>query len=92
LTERLWIVALNSAGELFPFKEMRYAATPATWGVAMLVPEMLFVAVVEPIQELVTPKPGAKTSTIALKFEKEARASAMVEAPTAVEVDKDQCG
>ena len=45
---------------------------------------MLLVAVVLPIQELVTPWPGAKTSTTEPKFENEARASEMVLAPTVI--------
>ncbi len=43
---------------------------------------MLFVALVLPIQELMTFCPGAKMSTTVPKLEKEARASAIVEAPT----------
>ncbi len=43
---------------------------------------MLLVAVVLPIQEEMTFWPGAKISTTEPKLEKEARASAMVLAPT----------
>ena len=39
------------------------AAAPATCGEAMLVPLMVLVAVVEPIQVLVMSLPGAKIST-----------------------------
>ena len=48
----------------------------------MDVPEILLVAVVLPIQALMTFCPGAKISTTDPKLENEARASAMVEAPT----------
>jgi hypothetical protein len=43
---------------------------------------MLLVAVVLPIQVLVMPRPGAKTSTILPKLENDARVSVIVDAPT----------
>ena len=49
---------------------------------AMEVPEILLVAWSDPIQTLVISRPGAKTSTHLPKFEKLARSSVMVEAPT----------
>ena len=63
LFDKLWSFEEIEAGEAFPSREMRYATRPATCGVAIEVPEMLFVAVVEPIQVEVTPVPGAKIST-----------------------------
>lgn len=50
----------------------------------MEVPEIVFVAVVLPIQALVIDCPGAKISTMVPKLEKEALASAIVEAPTVI--------
>ena len=44
LVARLLILVSRAAGETFPSLEIKYAATPATWGVAMEVPEMLLVA------------------------------------------------
>jgi hypothetical protein len=44
LVERFLILVSNAAGETLPSLEIKYAATPATWGVAMEVPEMLLVA------------------------------------------------
>jgi len=46
------------------------------------VPEMLLVAVVLPIHELMIFCPGAKMSTTEPKLEKDARVSAIVVAPT----------
>jgi len=46
------------------------------------VPEMLLVALVLPIHALITFCPGAKMSTTEPKLEKDARASAIVVAPT----------
>ena len=57
-------------------------ATPATWGVAIEVPLMVIVAVLDPIQPAVIPTPGAKMSTQVPKFEKLARASVLVLAAT----------
>ena len=64
LVERLLILVCIAAGVTFPSLEIRYATTPATWGVAMDVPEIEFVAVLEvPIQVEIMAVPGAKTST-----------------------------
>ena len=52
----------------------------------MDVPEIVLVAVVLPIHALVTSRPGANISTTAPKLEKEARASAIVEAPMVLAV------
>lgn len=57
---RLW----TAAGVLRPSSAIRYAAKPAMCGVAMLVPLMVFVAVVRPIQELRILTPAAKISTM----------------------------
>lgn len=54
--------------------------TPLT----MEVPEILLVEVVLSIQELMTSCPGAKMSTTLPKLENEARASAIVVAPTVI--------
>jgi hypothetical protein len=48
------------------------------------VPEILLVAVVLPIQALMTFDPGAKMSTEDPKFDQDARLSRMVEAPTVI--------
>jgi len=61
---------------------MRYAAKPATWGVAMEVPEM--VLVFPSFQVEVTFKPGAQISTGAPQLEKSAFTSAIVEAATVI--------
>lgn len=58
------------------------AATPATWGDAIEVPEMVLIAVVEVCQADVILLPGAKISKHLPKFEYDARASVFVVAPT----------
>jgi hypothetical protein len=60
------------------------AATPATWGAAIEVPEMVFVAVELPIQDEVMAEPGAKMSRQVPVFEKEDLASVMVVEPTVI--------
>jgi len=58
------------------------AAMPATCGQAMDVPEIVFVAVLEPIQADMMLLPGAKVSTQVPKLEKLERASVLVLEPT----------
>lgn len=64
------------------FADNTSAATPATCGVAIEVPEMVFVAVFDLCHAEVMLDPGAKRSTHDPKFEYDARASALVVAPT----------
>jgi hypothetical protein len=59
-------------------------ATPATWGEDIEVPLMVWVAVFEPIQPAVMLTPGPKISTQVPKFEKLARASALLLAATVI--------
>ena len=60
------------------------AATPATWGDAIDVPEMVLVAVSLVDQEDVIPEPGAKMSMHGPKFENEDRVSEVVVEPTEI--------
>lgn len=55
--------------------DTRRAATPATCGAAIEVPEMVLVAVSLVLHAAVTPDPGAKISVQVPKFEKEERES-----------------
>lgn len=50
-------------------RDSKTAATPATCGVAIEVPEIVFVAVAEVIQSETMYEPGAKRSTHDPKFE-----------------------
>ena len=54
---------------------MRRAASPATWGAAIDVPEIVRVDVEPEIHAEVMPEPGAYMSTQLPKFEYEARLS-----------------
>jgi hypothetical protein len=76
------ILATTAAGVDKPSSAIKYEAKPATWGVAMLVPLIVLVAEVPPIQELRMLTPGAKISRIEPKFEKDALASVLLVAPT----------
>ena len=58
------------------------AAAPETWGVAIDVPLMVFVAVALVFHADVMPTPGALMSTQEPKFENDARASLVAVAPT----------
>ena len=70
------------AGEA-PGLPCRYsAATPATWGEAIDVPLIVFVALVPVYQADVMSEPGANTSTQVPKLEKLDRASVRVVLPT----------
>ena len=48
---------------MFPSTLIMYATRPATWGVAMDVPDIVLTLLSDPIQALVIRSPGAKTST-----------------------------
>src|SRR5690554_6698951 len=61
---------------------MYKAATPTTWGVAIEVPEMVFLASLPPIQEEVMSTPGPKISTHLPYEVKEAVMSLLSEAAT----------
>ena len=60
---------LTSVGVSAGFIERTRAAKPATWGDAIEVPEMVFVAVLPEIQAEVICEPGAHMSTHEPKFE-----------------------
>ena len=77
------IVAI-CAGVEVGYRPNNTAATPATCGVAIDVPEMVLVADVEPIQEDLMLEPGAKISTQVPIFEKEDLASVLVVDPTVI--------
>ena len=64
--------------------ESSSAAAPATWGLAIEVPFQVAVDVVERWVAERIPAPGAKMSRQLPKFEKEARASVEVVAPTVI--------
>src|SRR3954464_2526106 len=70
----------TSAGVSVGFLDSRTAAAPVTCGVAIEVPEIVFVP--PPSQSEVTLTPGAKRSTQEPKLEKDARRSVVSVAPT----------
>ena len=72
----------SAAGEREPSRANKYAPRPAICGDAMLVPEMVLVADVDPIQSEMTSTPGPKMSTTGPKLEKEALLSLRSVAPT----------
>ena len=78
------IAADTVAGDAVGFVSRKSAATPATCGVAIEVPEIVLVAVSLEFQDDVMLLPGAKMSTHVPKLENEARASVMVVAPTVI--------
>ena len=78
----LTIAAVTVAGEALGFVSKNNAATPATCGVAIDVPEIVFVAVSLVFHDDVMLLPGAKMSRQGPKFENDARASVIVVAPT----------
>src|SRR5215212_9582971 len=80
--ELLMIAAVTVAGEALGFVSRNNAATPATCGVAIDVPEMVLVAVSLVLQDDVMLLPGAKMSTHVPKFENEERASFIDTEPT----------
>jgi hypothetical protein len=70
---------------LFPVLVLQIeAAIPATCGQAIDVPEMVFVAVFDPIQADKMLVPGANVSTHVPKFEKPDRASLFALDPTQI--------
>ena len=82
--ELLMIAAATVAGEAVGFVSRNNAATPVTCGVAIDVPEIVFVAVSLVRQAEVMLLPGAKMSTQVPKFENEERASLVVVEPTVI--------
>ena len=62
------------------------AAAPATCGVAIDVPLIVFVAVLDVYHADVMLEPGAKMSTQVPKFENDERASVLVVEPTVIAV------
>ena len=80
--ELLMIAAVTVAGEAVGFVSRNNAATPATCGVAIDVPEIVLVAVSLVFHDDVMLLPGAKMSTHVPKFENEERASLVVVEPT----------
>jgi hypothetical protein len=78
------IAEVTVAGEELGFVSRNSAATPVTCGVAIEVPEIVFVAVSLVFQDDVIFDPGAKMSTHVPKFENEERASVVVVEPTVI--------
>ena len=78
------IAAVTVAGDAVGFVSKKRAATPATCGVAIEVPEIVFVAVSLVFQDEVMLEPGAKMSTHVPKLEKDERASVIVVDPTVI--------
>src|SRR5258705_329233 len=78
------IADVTVAGEAPGFVSKNSAATPATCGVAMEVPEIVLVAVSLVFHEDVMLEPGAKISTHVPKFENDERASVVVVEPTVI--------
>jgi hypothetical protein len=82
--EPLMIAAVTVAGEALGFVSRNSAATPATCGDAIDVPEIVFIAVSLVFHDDVMSLPGAKMSRQVPKFENEERASLIVVAPTVI--------
>ena len=82
--ELLMIAAVTVAGEALGFVSRNSAATPATCGDAIDVPEIVFIAVSLVFHDDVMSVPGAKMSTQVPKFEVEDRASLIVVFPTVI--------
>ena len=78
------IAAVTAAGDALGFPSKKRAATPATCGVAIEVPEIVFVAVSLVFHDEVMLEPGAKISTHVPKFENDERASVVVVDPTVI--------
>jgi hypothetical protein len=72
------IADVTVAGEAPGFVSRKSAATPATCGVAIDVPDIVFVAVSLVFQDEVILDPGANMSTQVPKFENDERASVVV--------------
>ena len=82
--ELLMIAAVTVAGEAVGFVSRNNAATPATCGDAIDVPEIVLVAVSLVLHADVILLPGAKMSRQVPKFENEERASLVVVDPTVI--------
>ena len=82
--ELLMIAAATVAGEAVGFVSRNNAATPATCGDAIDVPEIVLVAVSLVRHAEVMPLPGAKISTQVPKFENDERVSVVVVEPTVI--------
>ena len=82
--ELLMIAAATVAGEAVGFVSRNNAATPATCGVAIDVPEIVLVAVSLVLHAEVMLLPGAKMSRHVPKFENDERASLVVVEPTVI--------
>ena len=80
--ELLMIADVTVAGEAVGFVSRNNAATPATCGEAIDVPEIVLVAVSLVLHADVMLLPGAKMSTHVPKLENEERASLIVVEPT----------
>jgi hypothetical protein len=78
------MAAVTVAGEAVGLTSRNNAATPVTCGVAIDVPEIVFVAVSLVFHDEVMLLPGAKMSTHVPKFENEERASVVVVEPTVI--------
>ena len=82
--ELLMMAAVTVDGEADGFVSRNNAATPVTCGVAIDVPEIVFVAVSLVFHDEVMLLPGAKMSTQVPKFENDERASVVVVEPTVI--------
>ena len=82
--ELLMSAAATVAGDAPGFVSRNNAATPVTCGVAIDVPEIVFVAVSLVFHDEVMLLPGAKMSTQVPKFENDERASVVVVEPTVI--------
>ena len=82
--ELLMMAAVTVAGEAVGLTSRNNAATPATCGEAIDVPEIVLVAVSLVLHADVMLLPGAKMSTHVPKFENEERASVVVVEPTVI--------
>ena len=78
------IADVTVAGEAPGFASRKSAATPATCGDAIEVPEIVLVAVSLVLHDEVMFEPGAKISKHVPKFENEERASVLVVDPTVI--------
>src|SRR5918993_834538 len=78
------MAAVTVAGDAPGFVSKNRAATPATCGDAIEVPEIVFIAVSLRCQDEVMLEPGAKISTHVPKFENDERASVLVVEPTVI--------
>lgn len=83
------MAAVTVAGEAPGFPSKNKAATPGTCGVAIEVPEIVFVAVSLAFQDEVMLEPGAKTSTHVPKFENDERRSVLVVEPTVMALGRE---